>query len=313
MIAWANLEPNNPEPFLRFGLLFALFALSRGVAISRTALETLDHARRIQTDVRPTLALQLCEGKLEELQLPYFGSTLHLSKDLTNLSTFVMLERGDWYEPELDLFRSLVRHGDRVLDVGAAVGVYAFGAAPFAGEQGRILAIEADSRNAALLRKTAAQHATVQIHELAVSDHEGIGRLRAGDTPEFSELVDGEAEGKPVQLKTIDQVLAAAGLETVDMLKLDIGNGALQAIAGAEKTLRSGAPIVIYDARDGKKLRTDLIAKFKDFGYESYVFSPLRRILERFTEKTDVDPFTQNLVALKPEALDRFQGVVAIA
>jgi len=45
------------------------------------------------------------------------------------MTSYVLLEQGDWFEPDLAFVRGFLRPGDAVVDVGACFGVYALSTA----------------------------------------------------------------------------------------------------------------------------------------------------------------------------------------
>lgn len=115
-----------------------------------------------------------------------------------------------------------------IIDVGANVG---FASVYFANRypNARIIAIEPESSNVALLRKNVAPYGRIEVHEAAVwYESTTLTLIDEGDKSGIQVRADGSGGGS-VRAMTIDEVLALAGTDRVDILKIDI--------EGAEKEL----------------------------------------------------------------------------
>src|SRR2546430_62848 len=65
----------------------------------------------------------------------------------------LMASTGDWELNEALLFRAHIRRGSTVVDIGAHVGYYTLLSARAVGWRGRVISVEPDPDNAALLRE----------------------------------------------------------------------------------------------------------------------------------------------------------------
>jgi FkbM family methyltransferase len=79
-----------------------------------------------------------------------FGPLWVFSDDLI---TNQILDFGAHTRPELAFFRTIIRPGDRVFDLGAHVGTFAVPIAQSVGPAGRVLAVEAAPQHAELLKR----------------------------------------------------------------------------------------------------------------------------------------------------------------
>jgi FkbM family methyltransferase len=87
---------------------------------------------------------------------------------------------GTWEQDDLRAFLRMVRPGDRVLDLGAHVGVYTLAAAAAVGPAGRVHAFEPNPRNAGLLARSLAVNGfndRAEIHLMAVGEADGAATL----------------------------------------------------------------------------------------------------------------------------------------
>src|ERR1700685_3926462 len=110
-------------------------------------------------------------------QLPGgFTMTLDVHSDYEAMIWLGLEER-----VELAALKSLLKPGDTFVDCGANLGLWTLAAAPLVGEQGKVIAFEANPDTVRRLREHARPgESWVKIHEAAVSDHPGVLRFDPG-------------------------------------------------------------------------------------------------------------------------------------
>lgn len=153
------------------------------------------------------------------------------------------------YEPqETALLQQILQPGMTFVDVGANWGYFTLCAAHLVGRTGRVLSIEVDPRACRTLKASVARNNlhSVTVLEMAASDGPGVLRLheyegRANESGNFG-LIDAAAGGSPrreyeVTASPIDDVLDRAGIEHVDLLKMDIEGAEGRALAGLQRAL----------------------------------------------------------------------------
>jgi FkbM family methyltransferase len=158
------------------------------------------------------------------------------------------------YEPHFaELFRLLVRPGDRCVDVGANVGVHSIRLAKLAGRGGEVIAIEP---NPEVMRRAGRNVAlngleTVRLINAAASDQAGemqLYRPGAGDTNRarasllHHPYLTGAATTVPVV--TLDD--ACAG-ERVSLIKIDVEGHEAAVVRGAAATIARDKPSIIFE------------------------------------------------------------------
>ena len=313
---WVELESFNPEPHLRLGLLSAMEAMQTGKAVPSDAMEALRHANRTMQDERSAAALALAQHKLTELALPYDEGRIYVYPDLCNVTTYVLLEQRDWFEhDDLALFRTLIRPDDKVLDLGANVGIYAISAALRTGSQGCVVAVEPARETFELLNRSASAFEHMTAVQAAVSDKSGTGSLLPGRTPEANKLGGaGRQRGEKVEVLSIDDLAESTGIDCFDIIKMDVEDHGQQTLAGAQKIIGENSPIIFYEIKeeDGD-LHTELVDVFQKLGYDSYYYVGGTSTLVRFRKGMELDEFLLNMVAVRPQSLQRFEGLVNIA
>lgn len=151
--------------------------------------------------------------------------------------------RGTWELDTVELIERLLRPGDCVLDVGAHVGYFTLLAARAVQPLGRVIAVEADPENAALLRDNVARNGyeQVQVVPKAVSNMPGEAWLYASahDNGRHSlyPIPGTRRAGMRVEATTLDAILEAAGWPRVDLIKLDIEGSEAAALEGLQQFL----------------------------------------------------------------------------
>lgn len=152
------------------------------------------------------------------------------------------------YEPELaaTLLR-LLQPGQVFADVGANEGYFSVMASRLVGARGRVLAVEPQSRLQPVLRRNfALNHAdNVTITAAVVSDSIGVAELNLAPSMNTGATSLIRSTRYALRQETVPalplaEMLARAGLTTVDLLKLDIEGWEYEAILGSREIFRDG-------------------------------------------------------------------------
>ncbi|MBN2468423.1 MAG: FkbM family methyltransferase [Deltaproteobacteria bacterium] len=313
---WMEHDHYNPEPFLRYGLLLTLDSLVRKTTAPAVALKSLLYADKLLNNDRSSAAVIIGDrGCVNKMTVPYDDVHIHVYPSLLNMSTYVLLEQGDWFEDDLLFFRNLVRSGDRILDVGANIGVYSVSAARRAGNDGCVVSIEPSKGTYDILSRNAANFKNMHCLQMAVGDQRGKGVLDDLEAPELRSLRLGQQRGKGeiVDIATLDDLGESLRIDEFDIIKMDVEGHELAVLDGAKKIVEQSAPIVFYEIRENGIVNSELIKRFSGMGYNSYVYRRPENALVRYQDGCTIDPYVLNLVAVRPESLGRLEGVVHIA
>lgn len=200
-----------------------------------------------------------------------------------------IIDRIPFLEKELVLLYRLVRAGDVCLDVGAAGGAHLLVMARRVGDAGRVIGVEPRPGSLRSLRRLVSLSGLadrVELCSVALADRVGEQRLRVpvvptrahlrgtsvGRIPAFARLPSLEIE---VPTTTLDALVAAEGLERVDVVKCDVEGAELLVLAGATEVLGRMRPIVILEADDLHQQRFDATAQdvvdaVRSHGYRVY-------------------------------------------
>jgi FkbM family methyltransferase len=296
----------------RSGLVHAVDAVKQGLSVPRQAIEAITFAARNMDDPRPAKALELILNKPDELALPYDGTDICVYPDIKNLSTYVLLEQGDWFEEDLDLFRALIRPGDNVLDLGANIGVFAISAAQRVGESGKVVAVEPATETFALLSKSAQRHPALKVRRAAISGSTGTGYLSVGRAPELNRISDTATGGSAIEMISIDKLTREFGMTKTNLIKMDLEGHEVAALTGAQEHLKQCSPIIFHEIWDNGELNLCILAKLRELGFYSFQYNPARKAVVRYEDGMRLDAQALNLIAARDEGIGRLAETVAI-
>jgi FkbM family methyltransferase len=146
----------------------------------------------------------------------------------------------DWPEPTEVTFlrRHRLRAGATVFDLGAHQGVVALMLGAAVGASGKVLALEANSHNAAIARRNCDSNAATQVvvEEAAISDVVGEIVFNRGLN---GQVDDGTGSWGQIRVPatTVDALAERYG--NPDVLFIDVEGYELHALRGAKKTLQT--------------------------------------------------------------------------
>lgn len=183
---------------------------------------------------------------------------------------------GEWDPEDASALQSLLRPGMTMLDVGAHVGYFALLAARTVGPGGRVVAIEADPDNFALLSANA-RHAppgvVEAVHAAAWSSSGTLELTRAADGNTGDGRMyrhAGSVRAVTVPAVRIDEVLGPR--EQLDVALLDTQGTEQMAMEGMRNTLARCRPHILaefwpYGIRKFGRDPSEPLAIYRDYGY----------------------------------------------
>ena len=234
---------------------------------------------------------------------------------LSCMTTYVLLEQEDWFEPEIRFLRRALRPGMNIIDIGANFGVYSLSLAPSIGPTGRIIAIEPASRTMEYLRHSVTINQFSQITPLmaAVSDHVGQGFLRFGNSEELHALSAGAGtaqEGETVPLVTLDSLMARENLPSLDFLKIDGEGHEAEILAGAQQVLDRYDPMILLEVLGpDSAINLALVDDFRARGYQIFRVMAGLDVLVPVDNQTIEENRFINVFALKPSAVAKWTAL----
>jgi len=206
-------------------------------------------------------------------------TALYTSSHITRDLVLRALEQPDHvFEPQTTkTLLALARNARHVLIGGAYCGDHAIPlAAAIAANGGTVHAFEPNPSQRAMLRRNADANSLTNIEAIGLGlwDEPSARLSFVGTDALASTRLDPEGT---IEVTTIDDYCARAGIEALDVIMLDIEGSEMQALAGARSMLsRDRAPAVVFEMNRqyvdwSHGLRRTTIGSFLDkLGYELY-------------------------------------------
>ena len=235
------------------------------------------------------------------------GLVIHTPPSLRSMSTYVLLEQEQWFEPEMSLLPHLLSGGMHALDIGANHGVVALEMARVSG-CGHVWAFEPTAvPRAAFERSVVANGFASRISVVAagLADRPGTARF---NVQENSELNSRHGAGKAgaqhetVQLTTLDGWLDSLGgaAPEIGFVKLDAEGDEVRVLAGGRRFFERQSPVVLFELKHGAAVNHALLEAWQALGYDTFRWSAELGLLRPFDAAGDELAFALNLVAVRP-------------
>jgi FkbM family methyltransferase len=155
------------------------------------------------------------------------------------------------YEPAMvKTLETSLRSGGVFVDLGANEGYFTVLAAKMMGPEGRVVAIEPQTRLQEVLRRNLKENGVeriVEVSEFAISDEEGSATFYL--TPDVNCGSSGLAQTtryknptESVKTTTLAKLLAAKKIGRVDLLKIDIEGYEYEAVLGSKEVFLNKIP-----------------------------------------------------------------------
>jgi FkbM family methyltransferase len=153
--------------------------------------------------------------------------------------------------------------GQVLLDIGAYIGPYSIHAARAVGPAGRVIALEPDAMNRRQLEKNLALNGITNctVAPLAAWSRSGRVGWRPGSQPVWHRVDDSAGPGG-MEATTVDDLVRRMALPRVDWIKLDIEGSEVEALQGAETTLRNCRPALFIEVHETLAPLKNLLAQY---------------------------------------------------
>lgn len=239
------------------------------------------------------------------------GVRVVVPDSLEQITAYILQEQRDWFEDELRFLRRLIRPGQKAIDIGANVGVYALTLARLVGPTGHVWAFEPASSTANLLAAGAAANnfTNLEILREALSSAPGTAQLSLNENSELNELVRAGRPGSTTEIVscvTLDDAMSEHGWQDIDFVKIDAEGEETNILRAGARFLATESPLIQFEIKEGTgRLNLDLIERFSELGYNSYRLVPGLDLLIPFDIPEAVDAFLLNLFCCKPDKAAR--------
>jgi FkbM family methyltransferase len=220
------------------------------------------------------------------------------------------IDTSDYEEIVERFYRRLLVEGDTCMDVGAHVGRHLYPMLECVGRRGRILAFEPIPELASALEDNVRRRemqGAVSVHQVALADRCGTGSfVVAVDAPGYSGLrqraydVPTSTRVIQVSLSTLDVVMSASGLTSMDYVKIDAEGAEYSILRGGARTLARARPVVSFEFGEASYAAYDVEPE----AVHAYLSAFNYGIYDIRSRKLDVGQFCRS--ARKQELWDYF-------
>jgi FkbM family methyltransferase len=160
----------------------------------------------------------------------------------------------DYEQENFEFLKEHVKKGDRVLDIGAHIGLFATIAAKLTGNSGKLYAFEPAAETNKLLRQTVAIN---KLENIIETYSEAMGAT-SGKTTFYVSAVKGDNSNSLVSYKddrelyamdvnmfSIDDFVKNKNIGSLEFIKIDVEGAEYDALCGALNTLKNLRPVCI--------------------------------------------------------------------
>lgn len=207
------------------------------------------------------------------------------------------------FEPiQTGMFLKTVKKGDVVIDIGANIGYYSVLASKLVGKSGKVFAFEPDPQSIKLLERNIRLNncQNVEVVASAVDSISGMATIiQDFANPGESRLAPAKGKGgRSVKVITLDTFLKQAGVQRVNVIKIDVEGIEAQVLSGAEEILKREKNVQLFIECNPKTLMgfgstaKTLVSQIKSLGFE------LKTIINEFESKKyefTADKLNENL------------------
>jgi FkbM family methyltransferase len=181
------------------------------------------------------------------------GFRIHV--DPTDFAVGHTIARTGSYEPEVSAaLKEVLGPGGTFVDAGANVGWFTLLGASLVGPTGRVVAVEPNPLNVALLQRSAQDNGfdNIEVVTVALAGEPGTVALETdGSNGRVIPIEGPPAQPVPasfvVAAYPLDTILENCGVTRVDTIKIDVEGAEPLALSGATRTIATHRPVLISE------------------------------------------------------------------
>jgi len=190
-----------------------------------------------------------------------------------------ILQYGQREEGATKAFKTYLKPGQTIIDIGANIGYYVLIEATKVSPRGRIYAVEPEPHNAEILKRNVRLNQysdIVDIECVSISDRTGTAKLHLANRSNLHTLTRVSEMDKYVKFKgtldvqtfTLDDFLKYKAIDSlsIDIIRMDIEGHEVYALDGMVETLERGGPLIFFI-----EIHPKLIKQNRDYTYESFL------------------------------------------
>lgn len=235
-----------------------------------------------------------------ELPLPG-GQLICVPPSSGLLTTFVLREQQDWFEPEIRFVRRLLQPGEHVVDIGANHGTYTLAMAAAVGSTGSVQSFEPASAPRRLLLRSLERNRLpwVTVHAKALSNRSGEAEMTVGANSELNSLTGTEGAKERIQLSTLDEALAAHPAR-ISFVKMDAEGEEERILEASTRFFAAHDPLVMFELKHGFENNDGLSEAFLRRGFLIKRLVPGLGVLAPIPLGEAFDGYLLNAFAARP-------------
>ncbi len=221
-----------------------------------------------------------------------------------------LAQYGEYSELELALLRQIIKPGWTVLDVGANIGCLTVPFAQMVGDDGHVIAFEAQPENYELLQSNTVIYDNIDAQHVAVGA--SAGRLKAPPLRSLLHRNYGKVElggdfGDAVEVVPLDTLV-----ERASFIKVDVEGMECEVLRGAKQLIERCRPI-LYLENDRQDRSNELLQILTDYDYVGFTHKPPMFNPKNFFgagPSGDFDYVSGNLLAVPREQVPVYPAVI---
>jgi FkbM family methyltransferase len=182
----------------------------------------------------------------EDFRVAWRGRTLYASTP-DRLAALLIWKYSEPSSLEAGVYRSCIKPGMTVLDIGANIGFFTALFSDLAGAGGKVIAFEPDPENFRLLLKNSGTAGNVKCEPKAVDAAPGIVKLFVSEEHRGDHRIFDSGDGRAsveVEAVSVDALLGPGG--RADFVKIDVQGAEYGALLGMETTLRNSPGAKVF-------------------------------------------------------------------
>jgi len=170
------------------------------------------------------------------------------------------------------------RKGDIVVDAGARIGTFTAKISAAVGNEGKVIAIEPEPGNFACLKKNIEANRlsnVVAIQKMLWSQTVRLALYLSGNAAAHSAYLDEfyspTGDSISVEAESLDDILSKLGIESVNLVKMDVEGSEIEALGGMNRTLKSDVELAIaaYHPVMGRLTHSVIIPRLEQLGFKT--------------------------------------------
>jgi tetratricopeptide (TPR) repeat protein len=201
------------------------------------------------------------------------------SRSLNDLHTYILTEQGGWFDPEYEFVLGISQPGMRVIDIGAGVGAYAI---PLAHKimYGSLWAITVNAAETSFLMRSRMRNLLEKSLNISISK----------------------------QGFSLDSEMNKYGLTNIDLVRIAIEFSSPAFFERGSRFFSLNSPLVMFGIRLGEDAGIELANRLMSYGYGLYRLVPGLKLLVPLVSTDEIDAFSLNLFACKPDRAEWLEG-----